>query len=66
MDYFYTIKKNLALPKDMSITELMRRLSLISIDETSVVDKHRCHMAAKLGVFVDEVHSKLPTLYWLP
>ena len=23
-------------------------------------------MAAKLGLFVDEDHSKLPTLYWLP
>ena len=32
----------------------------------SVVDRHRCHMAAKFGVFVDEDHSKLPTLYWLP
>ena len=27
---------------------------------------HRCHMAAKFGVFVDEDHhSKLPTLYRL-
>ena len=24
------------------------------------------HMADKFGVFVDEDHSKLPTLYWLP
>ena len=23
-------------------------------------------MTAKFGVFVDEVHSKLPTIYWLP
>ena len=23
-------------------------------------------MAAKLGMFVDEDHSKLPPLYWLP
>ena len=38
----------------MSIAGLMRRLSLIGID------------AAKFGVFVDEDHSKLPTLYWLP
>ena len=30
------------------------------------VDRHRCHMAAKFGVFVDEDHSKLPMLYWLP
>ena len=36
------------------------------IDESSVVDGHRCHMAAKFGVFVVEDHSTLPTLYWLP
>ena len=36
------------------------------IDERPVVDRHRCHMAAKVGVFVAEEHSKLPTLYWLP
>ena len=34
--------------------------------KTSIVDRHRCHMAAKFGLFVDEDHSKLPTLYWLP
>ena len=33
------------------------------IEEKSVVDGHRCHMADKFGVFVDEDHSKLPTLY---
>ena len=32
----------------------------------SIVDRHRCHMAAEFGFFVDEDHSKLPTLYWLP
>ena len=36
------------------------------LDETSIVDRHRCHMAAKFGVFVDEDDSKLPTIYWLP
>ena len=35
-------------------------------DETSIVDRQRCHMAAKFGLFVDEDHSQLPTLYWLP
>ena len=35
-------------------------------DETSIVDRHRCHIAVKFGLFVDEDHSKLPTLYWLP
>ena len=32
----------------------------------SVIDRHRCHMAAKLGVFVNEDHSRLPTLYLVP
>ena len=36
------------------------------LDEMSIVDRHRCHMSAKFGVFVDDDHSKLPTLYWLP
>ena len=36
------------------------------LDETSIVDRHRCHMAVKFELFVDEDHSKLPTLYWLP
>ena len=36
------------------------------LDETSVPDGHQCHIAAKFDVFVDEGHSKLPTLYWLP
>ena len=36
------------------------------LDETSIVDRHQCHMAAKFDLFVDEDHSKLPTLYWLP
>ena len=30
------------------------------LDKTSVVDRHRCHMAAKFGVFVGEDHSFLP------
>ena len=33
---------------------------------TSIVDRHRCHMAAKFRAFVDGDQSKLPTLYWLP
>ena len=32
----------------------------------SVVVRHRCHKATKFGMFVDEDHNKLPTLYWLP
>ena len=35
------------------------------LDETSMVDRDRCRMAAKSGLFIDEDHSKLPTLYWL-
>ena len=30
------------------------------------MDRHRCHMAAKFVVFINEDHSKLPTIYWLP
>ena len=26
---------------------------------------HRCHMAAKFGVFVEVDNSKIPTFYWL-
>ena len=36
------------------------------LDERYVVEKHRCHMAAKYVMFVDENHDKLPTLHWLP
>ena len=32
------------------------------LDEKYVVDRHRCHLAAMFGVFVDEDHRKLPTL----
>ena len=34
------------------------------LDKRSVVDRHRFHISTKLGVFVDEDHSKLPTLNW--
>ena len=27
------------------------------LDEKYVINRHRCHMAAKFGVFVDEDHS---------
>ena len=36
------------------------------LDETSIVGRHRCSIADKFRVFVDEDHSMLPTLYWLP
>ena len=31
--------------------------------KNAVIDRHRCHMVAKFGLFVDEDHRKLPTLY---
>ena len=34
------------------------------LDLRSVVDRHRCHMAAQLSVFVDGNHSEIPTLDW--
>ena len=36
------------------------------LDVRYIYDRHRCHMAAKFGVFPDEDHSELPTLYWIP
>ena len=44
----------------------MYYINSLKLDETSIVDRHRCQMAAKFGLFVDEDHSKLPSLYWLP
>ena len=35
------------------------------LDETSVIDRHRCNVAAKFSPFVDQDHSNIPTLYWL-
>ena len=58
MYYINTIKQELSTVK----TYLEHNL----LDERSVVDRHRCHMAAKFGVVVDEDHSKLPMLYLLP
>ena len=58
--------------KSYNINTLKQKLSTAKtyehnrLDETSIVDRHRCHMAAKFGLFVDEDHSKLPTLNWLP
>ena len=57
MYYINTIKHEVSTAKTYAHNRL---------DETSVVDKHRCHMAAKFGVLVDVDYSKLPTLYWLP
>ena len=55
--YTNTLKQELSTAKTYEHNRL---------DETSIVDRHRCHMAAKFGSFVDEDHSKFPTLYWLP
>ena len=55
--YINTLKQELSTAKTYEHNRL---------DETSIVDRHRCHMAAKFGLFVDEDHSKLHTLYWLP
>ena len=52
MYYINTIKKKLSTAKTYEHNRL---------DETSIVDRHRCHMAANFGVFVDEDHSKLTT-----
>ena len=45
---------------------ILTPLSKNSFDETSVADRHRCHIAADFGAFVDEDQSKCPSLSWLP
>ena len=57
MYYINTLKQELSTAKTYEHNRL---------DETPIVDGHQCHMVAKFGLFVDEDHSKLPTLYWLP
>ena len=54
-------KRFILAPADKAANNEHNRL-----DETSIVDRHRCHIAAKFGLFVDEDHSKLSMLYWLP
>ena len=56
-NWFNTLKQELSTAKTYEHNRL---------DETSIVDRQRCHMAAKFGLFVNEDHSKLHTLYWLP
>ena len=56
MYYIKTLKHELSTAKTYEHNLLEVR---------SVVDRHRCHTGAKFGVFVDEDHSKLLTLYWL-
>ena len=46
-------------PKAKQLAAL-RAMIILLLDEKPVVDRHRCHMAAKFGVFVDENHDKLP------
>ena len=55
--YINTLKQELSTAKTYEHNRL---------DEASIVDRNRCHMAAKFWLFVNEDHSKLPTLYWLP
>ena len=57
MHYINTLKQELSTVKAYDYNLL---------DDKYVVDMHRCHIAAKFSVFVDEDQSKLPTLYWLP
>ena len=57
MYYINTLKQELGTAKPYEHNLL---------DEKSFVDRHRCHMAAKFGVFVDEDHSMLSTLNCLP
>ena len=55
--YINTLKQELSTAK----THEHNRL-----DETYIVDRHRCQMTVKFGVFVDEDYGKLLTINWLP
>ena len=55
MYYINTLKQELSTSKTYEHNLFDKRYE---------VDRHRCHMATKFGVFED--HSKLPTLYRLP
>ena len=59
MYYINTLKQELS-------TVTVKTYEHNKLDEMSVVDKHWYHKAAKFGVFVDEDHNKVPTLYKLP
>ena len=51
----------------MSTRENIRLIARAPLlDERYVVDRHRCHMAAKFVRVVDENRDKLHTLYWIP
>ena len=53
MYYINTLKQELSIAKTYGHYRL---------GETFIANRHRCHMAAKFGLFVDEDHRKLPTL----
>ena len=50
MYYINTLKQELSTAKTYEHNRL---------DETSIIDRYRCHMAAKFGVCVDEDQRKL-------
>ena len=52
MTYINTLKQELSTANEHNL-----------LDEKSVIDRYRCHMAAKSGVSVDD--SKLPTLNFI-
>ena len=57
MFYINTLKHGLSTAKTYEHNLLVVRY---------VVDRQRCHMAAKLCVFCVEDHRKLPTLFEVP
>ena len=64
MYFTNTLKQELSTAKT-NVHNMFDETFVVDNIETFVVDKHRCHMVNKFGVFVDEDHSKLSTLYWL-
>ena len=56
MYYVSTLKHKLSTAKTYEYNFL---------DEKSVADRHQYHMATKFDAFVDEDHSKRPTVHCL-
>ena len=48
----------------VEVSHNTKSMSIIMLQKRYVVDRHRCPITAKFGVFVDEDKSKLPTLSW--
>ena len=65
MFYYPQIRQQTMLWSFQKCTTLKRELRT-AMSIIFMIRGQLYHMAAKICVFVDEEHSKLSTLYWLP